>query len=302
MGSLLFDIKRYAINDGPGIRTTIFMKGCPLHCVWCHNPESWSPQRQKLYKQSKCIGCQTCVEVCPQQALLLTADGIVPTGNDCTLCGRCTDECPTKALEMCGREYADDELMAEIEKERVIMEDSGGGVTLCGGEPLMHGDYTLTLLRELGRRGLHRTVDTTLYASAETVRAVAAECELLLVDLKLMDSDKHRRYTGVGNELILQNIRLLAGLTTPFWMRIPLIEGVNTDEENIELTARFLASLQRPLQVHLLPYHDVGRDKHCRMWSRYNPEAMPMAVPAEEVQQRCARQLQSYALKVVIGG
>ena len=300
--SLIFDIKRYAINDGPGIRTTLFMKGCPLHCIWCHNPESWSPRQQILYKRSKCIGCQTCVETCPQQILRLSPDGIV-MGSGCTLCGRCAEECPTTALEQCGREWTMDELMSEVEKERDVMTDSGGGVTLCGGEPLMHPDDTIALLKELGRRGFHRTVDTTLYASNEVVEAVADNCDLLLVDLKLMDSDRHYRYTGVKNELILDNIRLLATLGKDFFIRIPLIEGINADEENIEATACFLDTLpwQRRM-VNLLPYHDVGKDKHRRMWSTYNPRNILMASPSEEVRQRCKKQLEAHGFHVVIGG
>ena len=300
--SLIFDIKRYAINDGPGIRTTLFMKGCPLHCVWCHNPESWSPRQQILYKRSKCIGCQTCVETCPQQILRLSPDGIV-MGSGCTLCGRCAEECPTTALEQCGREWTMDELMSEVEKGRDVMTDSGGGVTLCGGEPLMHPDDTIALLKELGRRGFHRTVDTTLYASKEVVEAVADNCDLLLVDLKLMDSDRHYRYTGVKNELILDNIRLLATLGKDFFIRIPLIEGINADEENIEATACFLDTLpwQRRM-VNLLPYHDVGKDKHRRMWSTYNPRNILMASPSEEVRQRCKKQLEAHGFHVVIGG
>lgn len=312
---LLFDIKRYAINDGPGIRTTLFMKGCPLHCVWCHNPESWSPHPQILYKRSKCIGCQTCVDACPQHLLHLTPNGIQfkqglqgvcsPPCREGLGVGLCASECPTTALEQCGCEWTMDDLMAEVEKERDIMVDSGGGVTLCGGEPLMHPDATLAILKELGLRGFHRTVDTTLYASKEVVEAVADNCELLLVDLKLMDSEKHRRYTGVPNELILQNIRLIAGLGKNFLIRIPLIEGINADEENIEATARFLSPLTSylsPLTIHLLPYHDVGKDKHRRMWSTYNPQSIPMSPPSDEVQQRCKAQLEAHGFRVVIGG
>jgi len=304
----IFDIKRYAINDGPGIRTTVFVKGCPLRCVWCHNPEGWTAERQILYKQSRCIGCKTCVETCPAARLELTADGIRPTGQECTLCGKCSEECPTTALEMCGREWPMDELMGEIEKERAIMEDSGGGVTLCGGEPLMHPMETMAILRELGRRGFHRTVDTTLYAQPDVVDSVAAECELLLIDLKLMDSAKHRLYTGVPNDLIVRNIRRVAEAGHSFQIRIPLIEGINADGQNMESTAEFLNDLSlsgkvgEDFIVNLLPYHDVGKDKHRRMWSQYNPQGYPMATPTEETLQRCRRQLESHALRVVIGG
>jgi pyruvate formate lyase activating enzyme len=204
-----------------------------------------------------------------------------------------------------------DELMAEIEKERDIMQDSGGGVTLCGGEPLMHPEYALELLQELGRRGFHRTVDTTLHAQPDVVERIAHECELLLVDLKLMDTEKHRCYTGVGNELILDNIRRIAKAGHTFVIRIPLIEGINADEQNMESTAQFLSALSSlsphpsalsPLTVHLLPYHDVGRDKHRRMGSTFNPKGYPLATPSEEVLQRCRRQFEAHHLRVVIGG
>ena len=301
--TLIFDIKRYALHDGPGIRTTLFLKGCPLRCAWCHNPESWSPKPQKLYKKSKCIGCGSCVAACSHDAIELSPDGIVPTENRCVLCGQCTDACPAAALEMSGRAWPMDELMAEVEKERGVMADSEGGVTLCGGEPLMEPDYALELLRELGRRGFHRAVDTSLFVSHELIPEVVRECELFLVDLKTMDSEVHRKYTGVPNDLILSNIRLLSGLGARFFIRIPLIREVNADRDNLEATARFLTSLPTPPEeVDLLPYHDIGKGKHERMWSVYNPLGYAFSAPSQKEQEAAAELFRAHGLKVQIGG
>lgn len=275
---IIFDIKRYAINDGPGIRTTIFFKGCPLRCVWCHNPESWSTEPQILFNKNKCIHCPKCV-------------------------GKNADECPTTAREICGREWSLPDLLKEIEKERDIMEDSGGGVTLCGGEPLMHFEDSLALLKELGKRNLHRCVDTTLYAKPEMIKEIAANCELFLVDLKLMDDEKHKQYTGVSNSIILENIRMLAELGADFFIRIPLIEGVNTDETNIHDSIEFLKTLPWERKtVNLLPYHDVGKDKHTRMGSKYNPKGYEMKAPSDETLDRCKQAFTQAGFTAIIGG
>lgn len=301
----IFDIKRYAINDGPGIRTTVFLSGCPLRCVWCHNPESWDARPHKVYKQTRCVGCKSCIDACEQKAIGWHNGVVTVSTVECLRCGRCAEACPTLALEMCGRQWTVDELMVEIEKERDVMTDSGGGVTLCGGEPLLQAEALVDVLSELGRRQLHRTVDTSLYADSEVVERVARHCELMLVDLKMMDADSHRRLTGGSNERILQNIRLISEMQLPFQARIPLIVGVNADEANIEATASFLSALPRgnKLQgVSLLPYHDVGRDKHRRLWSVFNPEAIAMSVPTDDILQRCVAQFAAHGLKASIGG
>lgn len=301
--SLYFDIKRYSINDGPGIRITIFFKGCPLSCVWCHNPEGISIKKQKMYTKKKCIGCRTCVEICPVNALSLTPQGIVTDYEVCTLCGKCVEECPTKAMEMSGTEYTIDYLINEIEKETVFMDSSEGGVTFCGGEPLVYPETLLELLRRCGDLAIHRAVDTTLYAKSSVIESVMKETDLFLVDLKHMDSSKHKYYCGVPNERILENLRLIAEAGKEFVIRIPLIDGVNADEENITKSAEFLATLPwKNKVVNLLPYHEIAHGKHEKLGTLYNKADIRMSTPSTDQQQHCISIFESFGIEATIGG
>ncbi len=298
---LIFDIKRYAINDGPGIRVTIFFKGCFLSCVWCHNPESISPNVQKMYTASKCIGATKCVEVCPHDALALTKDGIVTDTEKCVLCGKCAAVCPTKAIEMSGREYSDDELMKIIERETVFFDHSEGGVTFSGGEPLMHKEKLIRILDRCGEKGIHRVVDTTLFSPSEIILEVAKRTELFLVDLKAFDSDVHKKYTGVPNEIILKNIRLLAENGSDFIIRIPFIKGVNSDEETITKEADFLASIPwKRREVNLLPYHDIAKNKFQKLGGEYVHDELQ--TPSDDEIIKAQEMFAARGIKATVGG
>lgn len=297
----LFDIKRYAINDGPGIRITIFLKGCPLTCDWCHNPESQSLKVQKMYTHSKCIACGECVKACEQNACTLTDGGIITDTEACILCGKCAEVCPTKATEMSGKLYSIEEIMTEIEKERVFIEQSGGGVTFSGGEPLMHSDFLIQLLDACKEKNIHTVVDTTGFSKKETLLAVAKKTDHFLFDLKMMDSEKHKKFTGVGNELILENLKLLADSGASISIRIPLIKGVNDDDENTKATIKYLSSLSgKKRKINILPYHAIAAKKYEKLGGKY--DAKNMEVPSDEIQEKIVQLFKENGFEAVIGG
>jgi pyruvate formate lyase activating enzyme len=298
---IFFDIKRYSINDGPGIRVTVFLKGCPLSCVWCHNPESISPKVQKMYSQSKCIGCSDCVEHCPENALTLTTEDIITQVEACTLCGICADVCPTKAMEMTGKLDTVDNIMKMIERETVFMDQSEGGVTFSGGEPLRQSEFLIELLDACGRNGIHRTVDTSGFANTETLLEVAKRTDHFLYDLKMMNSEKHKKYTGVPNEKILSNLKILAETGASINIRIPFIKGVNSDNENMEETAIFIAGLSGEKKiVNLLPYHNIMTKKYQKLGGNYQQDEL--SEPSLEDKKTALAIFEKHGIKAIIGG
>jgi pyruvate formate lyase activating enzyme len=298
---MVFDIKRYAINDGPGIRVAVFFKGCNLQCAWCHNPEGISPGQEKMYVPAKCIRCGTCVEVCPEGAISLHSDGIITDAALCTVCGRCVDACPSKALEMSGKTMSVAEIMDVIEKERVFFDQSGGGVTFSGGEPLVQSKVLIELLDECGKRGIHRAVDTAGHIPTATLMEVARRTDLFLYDLKMMDPVLHEQWTGVKNDLILGNLREIAGAGPEIIIRIPLIGGVNDDEDNIRQTAAFISSLPgKSINVHLLPYHAIAQHKYAKLGRE--DAFMLMEEPGAESLEMVAAWFGEYGIRAQVGG
>ena len=298
---LIFDIKRYAINDGPGIRIVIFLKGCNLNCAWCHNPESISGETERMYAPAKCIKCGTCEKACPQNAITLISEGIVADTELCRLCGHCADVCPTKAIEMSGKPYSVGEIMDEIGKERIFFDQSGGGVTFSGGEPLLYYEFLIGLLDECGRRGIHRAIDTTGLTKTKILLEVAKRTDLFLYDLKLMDSKRHQKWTGVPNEKILENLKVLAKAGSKIIIRIPLIGGVNDDAENITETARFVSSLAGDKkEVNLLTYHKIAQTKYGKLG---RPDAfILLEEPTPAKQFQAIAIFQKFGIKASIGG
>ena len=256
-----------------------------------------------MYTKKKCIGCGNCVSVCTESALSSGVAGVVCDNVLCCLCGKCVEVCPTGAMEMSGTEYSVDYLMQEIEKETIFMDSSEGGVTFCGGEPLIYPEVLMELLNRCGDIGVHRAVDTTLFTRPEIVKDVMRQTDLFLIDLKHMDSGKHKDFCGVPNERILSNLQMIAEAGADFIIRIPLIEGFNADKDNIVNSAKFLSSLPwKRKVVNLLPYHEIAVGKHEKMGTVYNPKKIPMASPSSETQQQCINIFESYALTATIGG
>lgn len=254
-----------------------------------------------MYNPDKCIGCRSCIEVCPEGACTLTPDGIVTDSTRCTSCGKCATICPTKATEMSGKIITVDEVVELAEKERVFFEESDGGVSFSGGEPLLQPDFLIALLDELGSRKFHRVVDTTGFTTPATLLEVAKRTDLFLYDVKIMNSALHKKYTGVGNDQIHENLRALADQGANINVRIPLIAGVNDDDKNINETALFVSSLGGPKKkVNILPYHNIAANKYRRLGTTH--DSSDMTEPSKNEIGRVVEIFSQHHLEVKVGG
>ncbi|MBI2957520.1 MAG: glycyl-radical enzyme activating protein [Chloroflexi bacterium] len=268
---MVFNIQDYCIHDGPGIRTTVFLKGCPLNCHWCSNPESKGGRPELGFISAKCTKCGKCPEVCPEHAITIEA-GQFPVFDRarCTVCGKCIDACIPNALAIYGKEMTDEELFEQVRKDEIFYRGSGGGVTVSGGEPLQQPELLMALFQRCRHAGIHTAIETTGHTRSRVLEDVLALTDYVLFDLKHMDPEVHERYTSQPNDLILANARLVAASGIPFLFRMPLIPEVNDSKENIEATAAFIKGLgKEAARIELLPYHRMGSGKYEGLGATY---------------------------------
>ncbi len=276
----LFAIKRFALHDGPGIRTTVFLKGCPLRCLWCHNPEGLSKERELAFYPHLCIACGKCYEACPSGALRKKSTPMEDYEEEkCLLCGKCAESCPAGAIELIGRDMSPEEVVREVERDRRFYETSGGGMTVSGGEPLAQVDFTVELLSRATAVGIHTILDTSGFAPPSEFEKCLEFADHVYYDLKVMDEDKHRRLTGASNRLIFDNLRTVGLSGKPLTIRIPLVRGLNDSQEDILALGQLIEHLPAATnlrRIEILPYHRIGEGK-------YNSVRLEYKLKAQEV-------------------
>jgi pyruvate formate lyase activating enzyme len=297
---VIFDIRKYSVHDGPGIRTAVFLKGCPLDCWWCHNPESQSLEPEPMLRPNLCILCEACVQTCTQGAIERSNGRLDWRRDECTSCGECAAVCLSGAREMAGQVLSVPDVLAEVERDRPFYEESGGGVTFSGGEPLLQSLFLAEALRACRQSDLHTAVDTSGFAGWQAFERVLPYTDLFLYDLKHTDPELHQRYTGVPLEPIRRNLERLVACGKPVWLRVPVVPGVNDDEPNLRRVGELAARLPTVRQVNLLPYHTAAAGKHERLGRPYRLPAVQ--APTDERLASLADLLRSYNLSVKIGG
>lgn len=265
MKGMVFDIKKFAIHDGPGIRTTVFMKGCPLKCLWCHNPESQEQRPELSFMPEKCIGCGWCFQHCPQGGHRMVDGKHVLDRVECLRCGKCAEECFAGANSMIGREMTVGEVIAEVLKDEPFYQTSGGGMTISGGEPMQQFEFTRALLAEAKKHALHNCLDTCGFAPLERYLELLPDVDLLLYDLKETDPALHLDYTGVPLEPILANLAALDRAGAATILRCPIIPGLNDREEHFRAIAVLAAGMNNLREINLMPYHPLGESKLLRL-------------------------------------
>lgn len=263
----IFDVKKFAVHDGPGIRTTVFFKGCPLNCWWCHNPEGISKDNDIFFYETKCIECGTCIEICPEDAVM-EKDTIVIDREKCSTCGVCADNCPSGALQNTSRTLTSDEVMEEIKKSIIFYDSSDGGVTFSGGEPLMQIEFLKELIEKCKDEDIHITLDTSGHVDSDLFESIIDDIDLFLYDLKLMYDEQHKKYTGISNEMILRNLKLLSEKGKEVIIRFPIIPDITDKDENIDEIIDFLSDLKNVRQIDILAYHNV-EEKYKRLGIEY---------------------------------
>jgi pyruvate formate lyase activating enzyme len=292
---IVFNIQRYSIDDGPGVRSTVFMKGCPLTCLWCSNPESQCGLPEVTYRYTSCKRCGTCVGVCPEHAVTLDDDGVHIDRKKCTVCGECVRNCLPEALQISGKKMTVDEVFKVVKKDADYYEASGGGVTASGGEILAQADFIAALFKKCKEAGYHTNADTSGFGDPAALEKILEYSDLVFFDLKHMDPVKHEEYTGQTNELILKNLGLVVKKGVPVVIRVPLIPGYNNSDENLRALAEKVAETAKDAVVNLLPYHRYGANKYRMLDMTYQLETVPELTPDELIHAK--EVIESYGLK-----
>lgn len=300
--ALVFDIQKFSVHDGPGIRTLIFMKGCLLTCVWCSNPESQSRAPELAFYGERCVRANRCIEVCPTQAISVKENGLVLDKSLCNLCGKCVEACYAGAWKMFGMVVDVDHVMREIEKDAIFYRNSGGGVTFGGGEPLLYTDFISAVAKRCQSEGIPVAIETCGYVSWRNLESVLDNVGLVMFDIKHMDPKMHKELCGRSNQLILKNLKHLSQRDDiEVVVRVPIIPGLNDTEDNINNTARFVASLRGNIKrVELLPYHKFGENKYERLGREYALKGLK--IPSDERMRDIKRTMEGYGLNIQISG
>ncbi len=297
---IIFNIQKFSVHDGPGIRTTVFMKGCPLQCRWCSNAESMSPKPQLGVIRERCNNCGKCLKACPEEAISF-ADNVIRFNRDrCTACGECVAVCSPGALTVYGKQVTVDEVFKEVSRDKLFYEGSRGGVTVSGGEPLRQADFVAALFQRCHQAGIGTCLDTCGYAATDKLKEVLAFTDYVLYDIKHMDINCHHQLAGAPNDLILSNAQVVAESETPMLCRIPLIKDVNDTVHNIGKTAQFVKMLGNGIAVELLPYHRLGIGKYQTLDKPYAGEAF--VIPSSEEIEAVKHIFEAYGVPCTIGG